>query len=775
MNGISQNEAYNYTDSNFNEKTINIYNYLYDDKKRDNKSVDLNIILMPIKIDGVDDGSIGTIDYQFNFEYNIRNYNRSVTDQQEFISHTELENDIRNQDQHSDTGYYRLRFAKDRIINSYFTKSPLSIHYTILCGFDDTLSYKYLENLKIYGTETTRFGASNIKNIINKTYLCYYDGNNETFKKVLTSSNNTATLDFFNKIKKVINYNSNNSFQNLQSNKKNIIDEITSFVYNINEGKAFSLDVAKNNPLSYNSGLVLGIDCIILIYITQIYYNNYTKIFSSDEIFHAYFSIINNDFGNYSDKLNKFNEILNNKYSLVGTNIIDNTTGSSYTSFSDLSLNDKDEFFIYVSELLKRNISTLNQKSFYKIIEYLPENYLDSCGNITGIDIGEKVKSDFTQVEDKWYDVTYKSSNHFNSYLCNKNDNSYNVIADYYQNYGKLTVTGQELEDFDLENRSIYQSYILVRAYAKQLFNDYDSSGIIYKIFRTYKIIKELHDDTNLSLGDLNIKLTNLKNNNACMFSRLNNNKLYVTKREYYAFTFFKNYSLGHQLNLDDTSYNSDINYICYLKFLLLTILDKKTYYEYINYEIDDNLSFFTDSSFNYYIKLDYLPYYEFSTAYHGKTLNFTFVDLFNKIKFNDLIDTFTYNDSKSILQIMKTIFKENIKDTYILDTNFQNNLNQVNTQYIGFTHSLIPFINFVINNFSDIENFGRLLDTLHSNDDNDEYIKKSILVLFKNIKTIYTNINKNFDDEIINYTNEYLTMNDIDRFNIFNEYKNYN
>lgn len=773
MDGIIENEYYNYTNKNFTQKTINIYNYLYDDSKKNNNNVNLNIILMPVKIDGVDDGSIGTVDYQFNFEYNIRDSNLSVNGNS-LNNFTEFENDNKNPYQHSDTGFYRLGFVKDRLINSNFTKSPLTIHYTILCGLDDTLSYKYLENLKIYGKETTRFGISNSKNIVNKTYLCYYDGNNETFKKVLTSSNNTATLDFFNKIKKVINYNSNNSFQNLQANKKNIIDEITSFVYNINEGKAFSLDVAKNNPLSYNSGLILGIDCIILIYITQIYYNDFTKIFSSNEIFKAYYNIINNNLGLYKEKLNKINAILNNKYSFIGTNIVDNETGSIYTSLSELNLNDKDEFFIYVSEILKRNINTLNQKSFYKIIEYIPENYLDSDGNIKGIDIGERVKDDFTQVEDKWYDITYKEQDHFNSYLCNKNNNKYDDIINFYNNFNTLSFDGNEFDKFNLENRSIYESYILIRAYAKQLFNDYNSTDIIYKLFETYKKIKELNNQ-DLLVGELISELSSMSNNSNYIFARLNSDKFSLSIREYYMFNFFKNYSDDLVLNMENSSYSYDINYICYVKFLLLTILDKKSYYEYINYIIDDNQGYFTDSTFNYYIKLDYFPYFEFSTAYHGKALNFTFVDLFNKIKFNDLIDTFTYNNSKSLLNIIKIIFKENITYYYSLDTNTINNLNQVNTNYIGFTQSLIPFINFINNNFSKIQNFGLLLDDLYLEDDDNQYIKKSILVLFKNIQAIYENLNKNFDDEIINYENKYFSITDSNRFNIFNEYKNYN
>ena len=772
MDGVMENENYDYTHKNFTEKTINIYNYLYDDSKKNNNNVNLNIILMPVKIDGVDDGSIGTIDYQFNFEYNIRNSNTSIM-KIEIGNYTESENDNKYPYEHSDTGFYQLRFVKDKIINNNFTKSPLTIHYTILCGLDDTLSYKYLENLKIYGKETTRFGISNIKNIVNKTYLCYYDGNNETFKKVLTSSNNTATLDFFNKIKKVINYNSNNSFQNLQSNKKNIIDEITSFVYNINEGKSFSLDIAKNNPLSYNSGLILGVDCIILIYITQIYYNDFTKIFSSSEIFTAYYNIINNNLGLYNDKLNKINQILNNKYSFLGTNIIDNESGSIYTSLSQLNLNDKDEFFIYVSEILKRNINTLNQKSFYKIIEYIPENYLDSDGNIKGIDIGERVKLDFTQIEDKWYDITHKSQDHFNSYVCNKNNNRYGDITIFYNYYNTLSFNGDEFDEFNLENRSIYESYILIRAYAKQLFNDYDSYGIIYKLFETYKKIKELNNQE-LLVGELMDELARMENNSNYIFARLSSNRFSLLFREYYIFNFFKNYSNNLFLSMENTSYSFEINYICYLKFLLLTILDKKSYYEYINYIIDDNQGYFTDSTFNYYIKLDYFPYYEFSTAYHSKALNFTFVDVFNKIKFNDLIDTFTYNNSKSIINIIRLIFIENITYYYSLDSNTINNLNQVNTRYLGFSQPLIPFMNFIINNFTKIQNFGLLLDELYLEDDDNQYIKKSILVLFKNIQTIYKNVNKNFD-EIIDYENKYFSMTDSNRFNIFNEYKNYN
>ena len=72
---------------------------------------------------------LGTVDYQFNFEYNIRDSNLSV-DGIPLDNFIELENDNKIPDENSSTGFYQLNFVRDRIINNNFTKSPLTIYYT---------------------------------------------------------------------------------------------------------------------------------------------------------------------------------------------------------------------------------------------------------------------------------------------------------------------------------------------------------------------------------------------------------------------------------------------------------------------------------------------------------------------------------------------------------------------------------------------------------------------------------------------------------------------
>lgn len=773
------NEDTIYSKKSINEKTIKIYDYSYDETKRDNYNVDLNIILMPIDIGNVDDGTIGTIDYQFLFEENIRTYNNSINQ--------DINLNVPEFNRYHPAYSYNnnpMTFynVPDKYLNNNFIKKPNAIHYTILSGLDDTLSFKYLENLKIYSKQSGgdvetdfygRFSTSNIRNIMNKIFLCYYDGNNETFKKVLTSSNNTSTLDYFKGLKKVINYNSNNSFQNIEYNRKNIIDEITSFVYNINEGKAFSIDVAKNNPLSYNSGLILGIDCVILIYLTQLYYNDSNRIYSSDEIFNAYYNTINNKMLLNNDKISNFNDILQHKYSIINDIIYDNSSGASYLSLNDLSLNRNDEFFIFVSDLLKRNLNKLNQKSSYKIIEFIPNNNLDSCGNILGLDIDNVIKSDFTQVEDKWYDITYKEYYNFNSYL---NNNTNNNIKQLFNDYNILSFDGSEYNTNT--TKTIYESYVMMKAYSKQIFDNIIDISLIYKLFNTYNKFENLQLDLdNLTVGEFNDKINEISIDNNYLFS-VTTNKLNVTYREFYVFNFFYKYSnqiLSYSIN--NTNYNYKINYICYLKFLLMLILDSKDYYKYINHVIEDNPNTFTDSTFNDYIKLDYLPFYKSFETRHVYSLNYTFKDIFDNISYNSFIDKFTYNNTKEILIILKNIFYDTIVD---FQNNFsileQTSLNQRNTNIIGFTNDLIPYFKFINNNMQNniIQNYGSLTIDHNIDNINNEKNKKSILVFFDNLYNIYTNLNKNFEELEKSYENTFIEITDNERVKYLKEYNKY-
>ena len=357
--------------------------------------------------------------------------------------------------------------------------------------------------------------------------------NNETFKKVLTRSNNTSTLDYFNNLKKILNYNSNNSFINTINNSSNVIDEITNFVYNINEGKAFDINIAKNNPLSYNSGLLLGIDCILLIYLAEIRNKNYDRIYKSSEIFENYRTLLTSNQDTLKDtpEFIKLNEILNNRYYFNSENkLVDNSTNIIYNSLIDLSFNFKDEFFIKISQIIKRNILTLNQKTNYKILEFNNSKYVNSDGTLQSLDITNILLSDYDQIEDKWYDITYKFTNDtFNSFINNNENIYYNKIYDLIGNLDNVItdssinkITSNTLyintpyilnDESDSRYRflininsyknniSVYESYILLKTFNyytmnKIIFTDneesYKLNNYIKEIFKKYNFLHSL-------------------------------------------------------------------------------------------------------------------------------------------------------------------------------------------------------------------------------------------------------------------------------------------
>jgi hypothetical protein len=781
--GYMDNRDYDFIDKDFVQKTIKIYDYKFDNYKKDSLEAIYSIILMPVEPGNMNNGEIGTINYQYIFEKNIRTTNTSFPE-------------VSNSDNTLIAYLANTDIAEKTIY-------PYNIYYTILCGLDDSLSSSYVENIQTYESFPARDNI-NKNNIINKTFLCYYDGNNETFKKIITNSNNQSTLDDFNGLKKIINYNSNNSFQNLNNDTPNIIDTITSFVYNINEGKAYDLNVTKNNPMSYNAGLVLGIDSIILIYIAQIYYDDYSRIFSSDEIFEAYHAIINNnDYGdvvNYTVKkynnLLKFNSILRGKYTIKANNqIIDNDTGILYDSIdhfndenlaNDIVLNDKDEFFISISAILKRDLNTLNQKSYYKILEFNSDKYFDSNGNIDGIDINKKVKEDFLQTEDKWYDITYKSVFNYDTSLNNTQNLYYNNIINYLSDFNNLSDSGIEFINQDdavninsndisgyidfsnyKHNISIRESLVLLKSYSLKLFSTINNDNLAEQIFNTYKILRTdntLSNDGIISYAYMDLLLNNHNN----IYSNYTNlpRDIAITSpgslfmRDIYLYIYFMN------VFNRDTQKAKEM-FLYYIKFQLLLIFTRDEYYKYINNIIYDNIGMFNDPSFNNIIKLDELPYLDSDENehwQHEKTLNFTFVDILNKI-YNKIDDTvFNYHDTLSIVDLLKFIFINGngpmTHDMYLL-IEFIKNINEPTmTDADGSEKSKLTFEEYIVENALNY--------------------KPLLLLFFDNVISIYDILSKvkhNTNDIFINdinYANKFVTINDNDRYKLFQQYKEY-
>lgn len=781
----SMPEIFNSTEieNKFDKQLIEIYNYKYDENKMNSNEPKLSIILLPLKTTSneLNQGKIGTFTYQLPFEKYLRTIN---------INDSFVENYSFN------SNYQFLR----RNINS-MNDEP-KIFYTILCGFDDNLSYEYLEYLKYYNTNTSRT-SNNITNIINKTYLCYYDGNNETFKKVLTRSNNTSTLDYFNNLKKILNYNSNNSFINTINNTSNVIDEITNFVYNINEGKAFDINIAKNNPLSYNSGLLLGIDCILLIYLSEIFNKNYDRIYKSSEIFESYHYLLtsNQDTLKESPEFLKLNEILNNRYYFNNENkIIDTTTNIIYNSIGDLSFNFKDEFFIKISQIIKRDILTLNQKTKYKILEFNNSKYVNSDGTLQSVDITNILLSDYDQIEDKWYDITYKFKNNiFNSFINNNENIYYNKIYDLIGNLDNviqylettklpgsqsttiddntLYINASNLLNDESDSRyrflininsyknniSVYESYILLKTfnyYTMNSIEDFENTSQSYKLNNYIKeILKKYNALDKLLISDSYnealIKAFNYTQDNYFLFNEL---KLYTV-------LIYKYENKEKALRL----------MVLFYKFQLQCFLSRDDYYKYVNDVIDNDISnnnsssqFYNKQNFVRYIKLDESPLWDYKNLtydlnnnpniLHSNCLNFTITDIFKfdlsyNINSSQLIDynnytlnkDFTHNQSKKYLELLLFLFKRN---------------------NAGLTHDLLEFFECLNELINDVENDFYIFSG--ENITNYGYFKCLLLC----INSIFENLNTNLNDT--NYENKFESLNDDERLLLFKNYKNF-
>jgi hypothetical protein len=460
---------------------------------------------------------------------------------------------------------------------------------------DDYLSYEYLNNIRTYDQISSRIYADQA-NIIKNTYLCYYDGNGSSFKKILTNSNNSSTPNIFNNIKKITNLNSYNSLDN--NNRPNIFKKIVDFVYNINEGKAINETIPNTNQLSYTSGLALGIDTVILIYLTQLVTQDNNRIFDSNEIFDNYLKYLNKNDQflksikenvNFS-KINNLRHILSGRYSYYNnsTNIIDNSTNIIYNSIHDLSFNKKEEFFLEISEFLKREINTNEQKSNYKILEFYNNTYINN-EQLETVDINNQIKNDINNIESKWYDITYQLTNDF-SHLYNLNYKSSNsIISKIIQNKNIINAT----MNINFENNSIVANN---STYFKDLALRIHNTNYLYT--------------TSINESDIITKL------NSSTLDINYNNVLFKGSESNYS-NFLEDFTLinilkNNILNSEDTSNNQDYYdanfidnlYLYYLKLKLLFVLDSNDYYA-LNNELDsiyniDNSFIINANNFNF-------------------------------------------------------------------------------------------------------------------------------------------------------------------------------
>ena len=733
------------TSNDFDKRLIQIYNYEYDDLKKNLSEPEFSIILMPTKTTEQDikEGIIGTFTYQPELEKMFRQYDGMSL--------------INSNDQHL-------------IRTKYGTKSPIKKFYTILAGYDDNLSYKYLDELKNYSSIYNRL-SDNIQTIIDNTYLCYYDGNVNTFKKIILKSNSKVTLNNFNGIKKVTNYNTNNLFNKSNYNKVNIIEDITEFVYNINEGKASSIDIVNNNILSYNNGLILGIDCVLLIYLSQIYYEDYQRIFTSDEIFDVYIDIITNNIidnssisYNVKNKFNNINKILNNNYSINNDDtIINNLSNITYEKLSDLSLNNKNDFFIKTSEIFKRDIFTTNQKSEYKILEFKNSN----PSNLNNM--RQSLLDDFDRAESKWYDITYKYENIVFESIINNPSNEYyykimNVLpSNFPDNYKFYINNGYNLNTYK-NTISIYESYIALRSISKHFLENYtnvsDKSGsniyttdlnnnlnnIIFDLYDNYKIFKDYNG-----------------NENIFVFAERKGNIWQIVYFEIYFYKFIFTKFNGNK--------NKSLKYlVLFYKFILSCVLSSNDYYKYINDTIDSSLNIFSedkDNIFVEYIKLDESPNWKSellntdeninSSILNDKCLNFTLTDIFIKdlsyntsipIDYHRTLESSYFNKKNSdfIYKIIKFIFRK---------------------PNSGLTHDLYEIFDF-INTEVNIINKNTDDYIFNTTNESISYYKAYILL----INSIYENTYKFDELSNIPYKNYYLKNDNKTRYDLLEKFK---
>lgn len=693
-----------------------IYNVEYDANKT-HEIADLVIILMPVQPGTLSSGKIGEFTNHFTIDTQIRN------------------NILLNPRNYTFNDYINLGNPGDIVELSYNQYPKGVVFYTLLCGLDDHLSYKFLDNAKTYALQNTRL-TDNKSGIIQKTFMCYFDGYNETLKSVLLKSNNSSALDYFNGIKKIIMYNNNNSF--IDYNVDNIINTITEFVYNINEGKAFSINVAKNNPLSYNNGIIMGCDCAIIIYLAQLYYDEYDRIFSSNELFNVYYNVILNNLidSKNSSKINILKDILNGRYKYYSSNnILDTNTSTNYTNLYQLNLNQRDSFFLFLSELYRRNIGSLNQKSHYKLIEFNANKYIDNSGNLLVEYDNSKIKSDFEQTEDKWYDKTHLYNDNYKSYFSVGEDNLYNSLQDI-NNAAKM-LFGDDQYSIDIEQiaKKVYYSIIafLVNNSVRDQFFTENQTNILFTSIELSKLIADSEYIRDYSRENADSEFTRIE------FIIIYFNYLllnYFNSDKYYQFSSIIDLSYSNQSMIRDFS---DI--------ILIDLTTAKLNIN--NLKIDNRKYYYYD---------------DFNTT--PGLLNFTIVDIFNMLKkkpFNnpfltnisinnnfDIID-FSLNsinlnlyEFNSIIELLEYIFKAK-------PTNVNSYVTKHNIQILS-------------------QLFKSVGSEVNTNIDNLISIWK---IFFTTSYKIYTLINQNLtiDQDLITYDNQFVTIDEKTRVSLFKDY----
>ena len=477
------------------DSSLNYYYKLYDSsydsvkKKRGNNEYEnslLDIVLIPLS-PGTDsnknDGKIG------------------IPMAEEFASVTFNPSSLQASGSNTKDEYMRSPGESSQI---YWTVPSPKI-YTILCGLNDFLTIEYFKYINARYSGASPSTNRSINDVYTRIYLCYYDGTSSAFiKSLIDETGSATTLATYTGIKKIVpsgtydtilkSYNSIN-----QSPDNNFIDRIENFVYNINEGKSIHIETIQNNSLSYLSGYIITIDLIILIYLTQRFYSdidatgNFTymgdfkRIMTSEEIFSTYYNILNND---WKDKIQISDNLYTSSMETLLTDILYNSRYSSinnkdskiYDLSNDIIFNSSDKdltiterFFINISKIIKRDINTWNQKSYYKILELqIPSNITN--GVINSAYTRQTVLSRLGNIESYWIDTTYKyyikNDNYMQSF--NHKDIEHARTNHLNNHIGKLiksVATGFKLENKSGNTFPYYKSNTFGSSYKKYIDN----------------------------------------------------------------------------------------------------------------------------------------------------------------------------------------------------------------------------------------------------------------------------------------------------------------
>ena len=742
-----------YNFKSFVEYTVLLYDSYFDNSKQssNNYENDLNLIFMPVEYNK-------NLSWHKLFEKTVRNYNhiehspnlQSITDTTEFTPVLDAEQ--------MDGTKHKTKFINYRNYQANLIH-PLpehTLYYTILAGLDDTLSKNYIKLLIEINKNETGNSKDSLTNMINNVYFSFFDGNQKIILDLI--SENSLDIEDFRGLKKIIPFSINN-LNDIPSN--NILNDITNFVYNINEGAALSIDLVKNNSLSYNQGIVLGIDTILITYIAQLYHNDNRRIFKSEELHNIYINAIqgnyeiNNNINNstienensyfntnyVNDRITKLNDILNSRF-IINNNIVTDTKNSiTYNSLYEASLTFIDEFFINVSQLLRRNINTLYQKSYYKIVEFIPPFKIDTSGSL--INKKDEAKSENIKAENFYKDNTFKYTT-----------NNHTVSTD-----TNLTIAA-------LQNITTYSKDII-------LLNSIDHNFAI-KLYNTYSFlvtsILAINTDERIIdealITDLASELFYNSNDNILNYN--NENKL---EQAYKLISI----TIHLKANLPDIySYNQNNDENLTHKETLLIILSlmissQLTLNDYLKY-IDNSLPNSDNvpaeeqeiiNHFNTTIKLHTYMLIDFRNFLVVGNIPITLKDVLNYGT-----NIISINTENQFLKIMRSLFSYKITDKFVEFTIInQEELGLYNSQFIGSRSYIGKFIYTILQNDLNINN--RIPDITTN------YIKNFINNFINNFIFINNTIN-NIKIEENNYTNEFITVDNELRNIQFNNFKKF-